>query len=72
MIHLNRPLFFLHQPGFMELCSILPPLSFFQTEKPYNLAEQRHVEKEKRRVVGPVVEEFLEAGLAPDVFSSTL
>lgn len=45
----------------MELCSILPPLSFFQTEKPYDLAEQGHAKKEKRLVVGPAVEEFLEA-----------
>lgn len=61
-INLIRPhLFSLHQPGFMELCSILPPLSFFQTEKPYDLAEQRHAKKEKTPVVGPAMEEFLEA-----------
>lgn len=65
-------LFSLHQPEFMELCYILPPLSFFQTEKPYDLAKQRHAKKEKRLVVGPVLEQFLEAGLAPDIFSPTL
>lgn len=44
----------------------------FPNEKPYDLEEQGHAKKEKRFVVGAVVEEFLEAGLAPDIFSATL